>query len=118
MGRGVTGYEEYNLSRREIWKYSKQAKKGDGNASYKLGMYYQKIENNYKKSIYWLKKGIEVNNMDCLYELASFYELSINTQEHELGIQYFKQLIQEANNGNKMAIIYLHKIPDSLKTKY
>jgi tetratricopeptide (TPR) repeat protein len=113
--RGVTGYEKYSLSWGVIWIYTNQAKKGNGNAAYKLGMYYQKIDKNYKKSIYWFEKGIQINNMDCLFELASFYELSINKQEHELGVRYFKQLVQEAKNGNEMAIKYLDKIPDNLE---
>ncbi len=111
----LTGREEYLLSWKEIWSYTIQARKGNGNAAYKLGMYYLYINKNYKKSIYWFKKGVEVDNMDCLYELALFYEPFTQEPEHTLGIQYFEQLIQEANNGNAEAAKYLDKIPENIK---
>jgi TPR repeat protein len=113
--KAVTGYEEYSLSWRMIRLYTRQANKGDSNAAYKLGMYYKNFNKNYEKSIHWFEKGVEVNNMNCLFELALYYEMSINEQEHILGVKYFERLKREAEHGNEEAAKYLNKIPDTIK---
>ena len=41
-------------------------------------------------------------------------QLICKKEEHELGIRYFRDLIQEAENGNEEAIKYLDKIPDGV----
>lgn len=110
--------EQYNLSSEMKETYTEQANNGDGNAAYILGMYYLNFTSDALSAIYWFEKGIELHNMDCLFKLANLFVYSNHDQERATSVQYFKCLLQEAEDGNEEATKYLDRIPDEIKEEF
>ncbi len=106
----LTGTEKYFLNAKEIRSYSEQAKNGDGNAAYTLGMHYSWAEGDMLPSYYWFYKGIELGHSGCIYEFSSSLFYSNNETIELVALKYLNLLIKKAEEGNEEAILYKNKI--------
>lgn len=91
--------QAYYLNSEQILSLAKQAKQGNGNAAYKLYLYYDFFEEHeYERAIYWLKIGANSEHSLSQYSLATVYESEGNTKEAEVWYR------KAAKSGNKKAI--------------
>ncbi|HCA5038924.1 TPA: sel1 repeat family protein [Acinetobacter baumannii] len=86
-----------------------QAKNGDSQAQYNLGLMYKKGVNgvniDLEKAIYWYKKAIEQGDDDAKYNLAIIY--ATEGTEFSNPTLAFKLLSDLSQSGHKEAINYL-----------
>ena len=73
-GDYITGSSSFHLNDIELERHKAQAEEGNGESAFVLYKHYAFSDLDEEKSIYWLKKGVELGNEDAIhhYENINF----------------------------------------------
>jgi TPR repeat protein len=101
--------ESLQLSDQQVTTLAKQAKYGDGNAAYRLYLYYSIIKLDEASAMNWAAISATNGNITAQYTMGMFYSGEINPKliDNNNALFWFKKA---ASNGDTNALLRLQEL--------
>jgi TPR repeat protein len=93
----IMGNQDMDLSPAQLVELESKTEHGDGQAAFRISLYYSLVKNDHKKELYWLNKASNLGLSDAKYSLAYYIVSEKNFNKWDEA----KTLLSDADQGAK-----------------